>query len=70
MYLCWVLPILLKFTRDTGHPHPHVQAAFGNYRELLGAMALAEEELGQRIVALGAEAGLGAEDLRQLLGGL
>jgi hypothetical protein len=64
------LVILLKFTRDTGHPHPHLRAVFGNYRELLGAMAIAEDELGRRIVAVGAEAGLGEEDLRQLLDGL
>ena len=65
-----VLVIFLKFTQDTGHPHPHLRAALGNYRELLGAKGLAEEELEQHIDAFGAESGLAAEDLRQLLDGL
>ena len=64
------LVIVLKFTRDTGHSHPHLPVVLGNYWELLGAMALAEEELGQRIVTLGAEAVLGEEAFRQLLDGL
>jgi len=64
------LVIVLQFTRDTGHPHPHLRVAIGHYRKLLGAMALAEDELERRTVAVGAEAGFGEEDLRQLLDGL
>ncbi len=33
-----VVEIFLAFTRRTGHEHPHLQAAFGNYTGLLRAM--------------------------------
>ncbi|MFH0953763.1 MAG: tetratricopeptide repeat protein [Verrucomicrobiota bacterium] len=39
------LEIFLKFTRVTGHPHPHLQAAANNYAWLLQAMGRSREEI-------------------------
>jgi nephrocystin-3 len=39
------LEILLKFTRTTGHPHPHLQTAVNNYTRLLEAMGASREEI-------------------------
>lgn len=39
------LEIFLKFTRASGHPHPHLQAAFGNYARLLRRMGRSEEQI-------------------------
>jgi hypothetical protein len=36
--------IFLKFTRVTGHPHPHLQTALGNYSRLLQAMGRTPEQ--------------------------
>jgi hypothetical protein len=38
------LEIFLKFTRTTGHRHPHLQDAIGNYVGLLKAMGCTEDE--------------------------
>jgi tetratricopeptide (TPR) repeat protein len=46
------LQIFLAFTRDTGHPHPHLNTAFGNYAGLLQAMGLGEAEVATRIDGL------------------
>jgi hypothetical protein len=40
-----MLEIFLKFTRSTGHPHPHLQAAVNNYAGLLQAMGRSEREI-------------------------
>lgn len=45
--------ILLRFTQDTGHRHPHLETGLGNYRRLLTAMDLPEEEVRFRLAALG-----------------
>ena len=37
--------IFLKFTRTTGHPHPHLQAAVNNYAGLLQAMGRSRNEI-------------------------
>jgi tetratricopeptide (TPR) repeat protein len=37
--------ILLKFTRTTGHSHPHLQPVVDSYGELLKAMGRSPEEL-------------------------
>ncbi len=50
--------IFLAFTRDTGHPHPHLQAAIGNYLQLLAAQTDDPAEVARRLVSLGPEAGL------------
>jgi tetratricopeptide (TPR) repeat protein len=53
-----VVAIFLKFTRSTGHLHPHLKPVFGNYRGILEAMSLGEEEIARRIAEVGKEAGL------------
>jgi tetratricopeptide (TPR) repeat protein len=40
-----VVEIFLKFTVSTGHPHPHLQAAFGNYAALLSKMGRSEQQV-------------------------
>lgn len=44
--------IFLEFTRNTGHPHPHLQDAFGNYADLLEAMGKNPAEIEAAIDAL------------------
>jgi tetratricopeptide (TPR) repeat protein len=44
-----VVAIFALFGRNTGHQHPHMQAAIGNYRGLLLDMKLPAEEIEQRI---------------------
>ena len=50
-----MLEILLKFTRATGHPHPHLQAADGNYVGLLTAMGYTQDEALRRLRELAPE---------------
>jgi len=52
------LYILLVFTHSTGHVHPHMKAAFGNYLSLLQARADGDEKIIQELFQLGDEAGL------------
>ncbi|EGV29515.1 SEFIR domain protein [Thiorhodococcus drewsii AZ1] len=59
--------IFLIFTRQNGYAHPHLSAAFQNYRTLLKEMSLDETEAQQRIDSLGSEAGLDENQYRQLL---
>ncbi|HEX3530953.1 MAG TPA: tetratricopeptide repeat protein [Thermoanaerobaculia bacterium] len=47
-----VLVVFLDFTRRTGHEHPHLRAAFGNYRGLLRAMGKTDAEIEAAIEAL------------------
>jgi len=46
------LVIFLDCTRRTGHEHPHLQAAFGNYRYLLQEMGKSDTEIEAAIKAL------------------
>jgi hypothetical protein len=62
-----VLFILLAFTRVTGHLHPHMKQACVNYRTLLKAMDLSNEDVGQRLLSLGEDAGFDAGTYRPLL---
>jgi len=39
------LEILLKFTRSTGHPHPHLQTFVNNYAALMQAMGRSEAQI-------------------------
>jgi tetratricopeptide (TPR) repeat protein len=39
------LEILLRFTRATGHPHPHLQDAVNGYAGLLGEMGMNQEQI-------------------------
>ena len=49
------LEIFLKFTRATGHEHPHLRAAVGNYFGLLAEMGLPQQDLVGKLVSLGPE---------------
>ena len=55
--------IFLKFTRSTGHLHPHLKTAFGHYWSILAEMSLSQEEIGRRITEVGKEAGLDQQKL-------
>jgi len=61
------LVIFLKFTRATGHEHPHLRAAFGNYRRILEELPLDEAAIAQRIQGLATEAGFDDDGWRRLL---
>jgi hypothetical protein len=61
------LIILLKFTRNTGHLHPHLKVAFGNYRSILEGMSLSDEEIARRIAEVGKEAGLDEQSYHALV---
>jgi hypothetical protein len=53
--------IFLTFTRQTGHPHPHLRVALGNYASLLKKMGRTDAEVRQRLNNLRAEYGLSSE---------
>ena len=57
------LGILLKFTRNIGHKHPHLGADFRNYAGLLTEMGLPEEEVGVQLDSLVRDCGLEPESL-------
>ena len=61
------LVIFLKFTRSTGHFHPHLGAAVGNYDRLLEAMGLVAPEIDRRHHELAKEAGFDEAAFRRLL---
>ncbi|MCK4628307.1 MAG: tetratricopeptide repeat protein, partial [Sedimentisphaerales bacterium] len=44
--------ILLRFTRRTGHPHPHLKDAINNYGNLLMQMGESEEQIAARLKGL------------------
>jgi len=52
------LGIVLRFTRDTGHRHPHLDDAVGGYRLLLKETGRTEEQADEEISALAAEYGV------------
>jgi hypothetical protein len=41
--------IFRDFAQKTGHAHPHMEAACQNYRNLLTAMKLPEDEIERRV---------------------
>jgi tetratricopeptide (TPR) repeat protein len=47
------LVIFLNFTRRTGHEHPHLRAALGNYRRLLQRMGKTDAEIEEAFAMLG-----------------
>jgi tetratricopeptide (TPR) repeat protein len=55
------LKIFLLFAKNTGHEHPHAQAAERNYRDLLKKMNVSDAEAEARVAALRSEVGLGSE---------
>jgi tetratricopeptide (TPR) repeat protein len=44
--------IFVEFTRRIGHPHPHLEAAFRNYQDLLAEMGKSPPEIDSEIKAL------------------
>ncbi|MBM4164534.1 MAG: tetratricopeptide repeat protein, partial [Lentisphaerae bacterium] len=53
-----MVEIFLKFTRDSGHPHPHLQPAFGNYASLLQSMGKPEDEIRATLAELAGRHGV------------
>jgi tetratricopeptide (TPR) repeat protein len=51
------LEIFFKFRRDTGHEHPHLIAAIGNYANLLQQMGYSEKQVGGRLQEIAAKYG-------------
>ncbi len=49
------LVIFLQFTRRTGHPHPHLDAAIKNYTALLTQMGHTEDDINNRLKRLAPE---------------
>ena len=64
------LVILFKFTRSTGHVHPLLKQACANYRALLQAMDLSDEDVSQRLLSLGEDAGFDTGTYQPLLADL
>ncbi|MCK5272017.1 MAG: tetratricopeptide repeat protein, partial [Sedimentisphaerales bacterium] len=50
-----VVVILLQFTRQTGHPHPHLKTTINNYGSLLMQMGYSEEQIAARLKGLDPE---------------
>jgi tetratricopeptide (TPR) repeat protein len=53
-----VVEIFLRFTRETGHRHPHLQDAVANYAGLLQAMGCNAKETRRALETLGQEFGV------------
>jgi tetratricopeptide (TPR) repeat protein len=49
------LEIFFKFTRDTGHEHPHLLGAIGNYSDLLLQMGYTEKQVHERLQEIAAK---------------
>ena len=49
------LLIFLQFTRQTGHRHPHLEAAMANYVALLKQMGHSEDQIAARLKRLAPE---------------
>lgn len=50
------LTILFHFSHATHHPHPHLEAGIGNYRELAEALGRSAEEIARELVEMAKEA--------------
>ena len=61
------LVIFMKFTRVTGHPHPHLRNALYNYFALLKEMSLGDEEIAKRLVQVGTDVGLEPQSIHRLV---
>ena len=59
--------IFLKFTRSTGHLHPHLKVTVQNCDYLFEAMGLGAAEIGRRYQELGREAGFDEAAFGKLL---
>jgi hypothetical protein len=47
-----MVEIFLRFTADTGHPHPYLDAAIRNYTNLLAQMGQGPEDVRARLGVL------------------
>jgi len=47
------LEIFIQFTLATGHEHPHLQTAIGNYKGLLQELGRSEQDIEGQLTALG-----------------
>jgi tetratricopeptide (TPR) repeat protein len=56
------LEIFLKFTRGTGHEHPHLRAAFGNYAILLQQMGYSDDQIRANLHDLAAKYGVSLDE--------
>jgi len=54
--------IFLKFTRTTGHEHPHLRAAIRNYQQLLTQTGLKPKQITQRLAETALQAGYTTEE--------
>jgi Tetratricopeptide repeat len=61
------LVIVLKFSHETGHLHPHLKGAFNNYFALLKETSLGDEEIRKRLDQLGIDAGFDPQYYGKLL---
>jgi tetratricopeptide (TPR) repeat protein len=61
------LIIVLKFTCETGHLHPHLRAGLDNYFALLKKMSLGDEEIYERLAQVGMDAGLDLQSFSKLM---
>ena len=61
------LVIFLKFTRATGHEHPHMRDAIANYQQLLAQTGLKPTQITQRLAETGQLAGYTAEEWQKQL---
>jgi tetratricopeptide (TPR) repeat protein len=61
------LVILLKFTRATGHLHPQLVGACRRYVILIQKMNFPTDQIAERFVGVGKEAGFDAEAFRELV---
>jgi hypothetical protein len=52
------LEIFLKFTRATGHEHPHLRTAIGKYTGLLEALGFSPEQILARLNEIGRPFGI------------
>ena len=62
-----VLIILLRFTRETAHLHPHLRDALNNYSTFLKEMSFGDEQIHKRREQVGIDAGFNLESYGKLL---
>jgi hypothetical protein len=47
-----MIVIFIDFTRRTGHPHPHLMGAIGNYVGLLVEMGDSQDQASAKVIAM------------------
>ncbi len=56
------LEIFLRFSRDTGHEHPHLQDAIANYSALLQEMGYSDQQVRAKLQEIAAQYGVPLDD--------